>query len=189
MNPNPTIFITGDSLSAPHYSWAKQMEELYVCNVQVQARGGLRMIDFTLPDWWTGETSAQWEPDVICFYLGANDGIKGSPIAEFESRFHQNLYIMRQLIDNTQAQGDELKGLVIKPPTYDYDLDLRERMRPYRQIVLDAEGLYPDIEFANMPWGDYSNLEDRYHPDAALHCCQGIHIAQEVLGLTARANA
>ena len=180
MDREPIISVWGDSLSAPEYSWCKQLEKHFVCNMHVKAVGGLPLVAFDgPPTYLVAQAQTRWRPDIVCVYLGANDGVKLAPIDDVTEAVRQRLLpqmvYLRQL---AKKRGYDLRVTLIKPPTYAHDARLSERMAKVRKVMKTALALFPDVESTNMPWGNYDHMIDEYHPDETLHLCHAIHMAQ-----------
>lgn len=165
-----TVFLWGDSLSAEKkdaaklVSWPKQLEQHWCVNMQPHTRGGLAMQEIYIPSWVHGATPSFREPQELCLFLGANDGIKRMDIDNFEARFQQHLDRMMMLKRKSEAAGDELGVTVIMLPRYDWDWKLKPRMKPYwlaQKALLDK---YPEVKRTEMPW-DKDQMEDPFHPN------------------------
>jgi hypothetical protein len=174
----PAVWVYGDSLTANKYnSWAVVLNRDYKCCIHHHARGGLRLVDLSIPEWVTGETDAEHEPDRICVYLGTNDALKGVDHAAFEEHLELMLHTLSEIQRRTQEAGDNIEITFIKPPTYSYNRDLLVLMAPIRRIVKNALRNYPEFEQVNMEWDNYQSLVDEYHPTEQLYMVQACQMA------------
>lgn len=178
-----TIFLWGDSLSAEREeadrleSWPKMLEKFWSVNMQVQARGGLPMNGFKVPMWATAATPSKREPNVLCVFLGANDGIKDLGLNDFRVYFKQILDDMTMLQQDAKAVGDTLELWVIMLPRYQWSTILKAKMSPYwkaQKLLLDQ---YDNVNRTEMPW-DAGQMEDTYHPNAVQHLFWSCHMAE-----------
>jgi len=114
-----TLLVVGDSLSAAHgipqsEGWVSLLEEelkqrghpLRVVNASISGEttsGGLSRLPRLLKD---------YQPELVLLELGANDGLRGTPLSVIE----QNL---RQMIELSQAAGAQVLLIGIRlPPNY-----------------------------------------------------------------------
>lgn len=175
----PAVWVYGDSLTANKFhSWAVVLNREYECCIHHHARGGLRLVDLTIPEWVTGETDAEHEPDRICVYLGTNDALKGVDHATFEEHLKLMLQTLSEIQRRTREAGDNIEVTFIKPPTYSYNRDLLVLMSPIRRIVKEALRNYPEFEQVNMEWNGYRSLADYYHPTEELYKVQACQMAK-----------
>jgi len=132
--PARTLMVFGDSLSAaynldPGQGWvnlisqriAREKLAWRVVNASISGEttaGGLRRLPVDLKS---------HKPDVVLIELGANDALRGQPVAEMRSNLEQMIRLVRQ------ARAEPvLVGLMV-PPNYGID---------YAAQVRD---LYPDV--------------------------------------------
>lgn len=121
----PTILVFGDSLSAAYgiprdRGWVTLLQQArpdwQVVNASVSGEttaGGVRRLDAAL---------RQHRPDIVILELGANDGLRGTPIAAIEANLAQ---LIRQ---SQRAQAKVLLLGMQLPPNYgpDYTRQFRE---------------------------------------------------------------
>lgn len=157
------ILVFGDSLSAGygiarHAAWASLLQTTVaaqgfeVVNASISGEttaGGLRRIDKAL---------AEHRPAVVIVELGANDGLRGTPLAETEKN-------LDALIRRTKKAGAKVLLLGMQlPPNYGPDYterfrDLYPKLAKKQRIALlpfMLEGIPPEQFQA-----------DNLHPDAA----------------------
>jgi acyl-CoA thioesterase-1 len=164
----PLVLFLGDSISAglhldPSQAFPAVLQRLLAAegapfrlvNAGVSgdtSAGGLRRL----------ETCLKQSPDVLVLELGGNDGLRGQPVAEIETR-------LRTIIERSQAAGVRVLLLGVRlPPSLG------------RDYVHEFESLYPRLaealDCAFVPFfmegaaGDPTRmLDDGIHPNAAGH--------------------
>ncbi|GAA0699704.1 arylesterase [Marinobacterium maritimum] len=151
-----TLLVLGDSLSAAYglpaeQGWVSLLEQ------ELQQR---RLADRVVNASISGETSsgglqrlprllADYRPDLVLLELGANDGLRGTPLQVME----QNL---RQMVELSQASGADVMLIGIRiPPNYGpqytqrfYSIypDLaREYQLPLVPFLLERVALKPQL--------------------------------------------
>ena len=171
------VLVYGDSLSAayglsPQQGWVahlaqalqQQVPPVAVINASISGEttaGGLQRIDREL---------ATHTPDVVLLELGANDGLRGMPIAQIKA----NLEHLIQAIERTDAEVI-LLGIRL-PPNYG-----ERYTQPFFELYADLAQRY---ELRYLPFllegiAQHSHLmqDDGLHPTAQAQ----IHIMQQVL--------
>ena len=166
-NAAPTILVYGDSLSAAYgiprdQGWVELLqrrlnEQGYshrVANASVSGEttsGGLSRLDATLQE---------TRPDLVIIELGANDGLRGLPVAEMK----RNLASMIKAAQQQQAKV-MLLGMRI-PPNYG-PVYTREFFDAYQQLAKDYK--LPIVPFFLDGVAGNRNLvlDDNLHPSAA----------------------
>lgn len=122
--------------------------------------GGLRRVD-----WLLGQ-----DPDVLVVELGGNDGLRGQPVGEIESR-------LRQIVQRAQASGAQVLLLGVRlPPSLG------------AEYVQSFEALYPrlaqELDCALVPFFMDGTagvpgqmLDDGIHPSASGHARLAANVA------------
>lgn len=151
-----TLLVLGDSLSAAYGLPAEQGWVSLLEQELKQRRLADRVVNASI----SGETSsgglqrlprllADYRPDLVLLELGANDGLRGTPLQVME----QNL---RQMVELSQASGAEVMLIGIRiPPNYGpqytqrfYSIypDLaREYQLPLVPFLLERVALKPQL--------------------------------------------
>lgn len=162
----PVVLILGDSLSAAHAipveaGWVALLEQ------RLSQAGRARVVNASI----SGETTAgglsrlpallaEHRPDVVAIELGANDGLRGLPIAQIRAN-------LAQLVDLAQAAPARVLLLGIELPV-NFGPRYRDQLRAvYADLaqergtalvpfLLEGVALEPDLI-----------LDDGLHPNAA----------------------
>ena len=163
----PTILVYGDSLSAAYSmpqakGWVSLLQQRLqekgyphkVVNASVSGEttsGGLSRLGITL---------RQHQPDIVLLELGANDGLRGLPLAQMRSN-------LKTMIKTSQDAGAEvmLLGIMIPPnygPKYTQEFSrsfgelANEYDLPLVKFLLEGVAGKPEL-----------TLDDGLHPSAA----------------------
>jgi acyl-CoA thioesterase-1 len=161
-----TILVYGDSLSAAYgigqkEGWVTLLEERLkqrrfnysVANASISGEttsGGASRIDGTL---------VRFKPDVVIIALGANDGLRGLPVAEMKANLAQ---IVRA------AQAHKAKVLVAgmrMPPNYGPTYN-QEFQQAFAQVAKEAKAAYVPFLLDGMADKRELFLSDQMHPSA-----------------------
>lgn len=156
----------GDSLSAAYgigqkEGWVTLLEERLkqrrfnysVANASISGEttsGGASRIDGTL---------VRFKPDVVIIALGANDGLRGLPVAEMKANLAQ---IVRA------AQAHKAKVLVAgmrMPPNYGPTYN-QEFQQAFAQVAKEAKAAYVPFLLDGMADKRELFLSDQMHPSA-----------------------
>lgn len=164
----PKVVFLGDSLSAGLHLSAEQ-----AFPALLQRRFAERGLPFQLTNAGvSGDTSAgglrrtEWllrqRPDIVVLELGANDGLRGVPIADVEAN-------LRAIVQKVQAQGAKVLLLGMRlPPSYgaEYSADFAAM---YQRLA--GELHLPHVPFFMQGVAGVAslNLEDGLHPTAEGH--------------------
>lgn len=164
----PKIAFLGDSISAGLHLPAEQAYPA-VLRERLAARGlpfellnagvsgdttagGLRRVDWLLKQ----------SPAIVVVELGANDSMRGQPIASIE----QNL---RAIIEKIRARGATPLLLGMRIPT-SYGAEYAEQFEAiYPQIAKDLNVAFVPYFMEGVAGAPEQNLEDGIHPTAAGH--------------------
>jgi len=118
----PTILVFGDSLSAD-YGIPRQAGWVYLLQQELQhSHPQYRVVNASI----TGETTAggrqriasalrQHTPDIVILELGANDGLRGTPITDMETNLGELIRLSQQTHAKVLLLGMQL------PPNYGMD--------------------------------------------------------------------
>ncbi len=159
------ILVLGDSLSAGYgisrnASWVSLLQEelrkshpqFDVINASISGEtsaGGLRRIDKAL---------AQHQPAIVIVELGANDGLRGTTIAETEKN-------LRQIISKSQKTNATVLLLGMQlPPNYGLEYTTQFRALFYKLAKAQKLSLVPFL-LEGIPADQFQ--ADNLHPNAA----------------------
>lgn len=157
--PVPRLIVIGDSLSASHDSWPKQLGRLAPrWNIQVLAQNGRTIRDFSLPRdlWTTGDAN-----ETVVYFLGGNDILQKYAVAHAEYRLktHINFLLERNF-----------KVLLIIPPTFGFEDEVhRKSNEAHRELIKSYRQTHPNICIYDMDniW-DKNETWDGIHPKPGL---------------------
>jgi acyl-CoA thioesterase-1 len=162
----PVVLILGDSLSAAH---AIPVESGWVALLQqrLSQHGRARVVNASI----SGETTAgglsrlpallgEHAPDVVAIELGANDGLRGLPIAQIRDN-------LEQLVDIAQAASARVLLLGIELPV-NFGPRYRDQLRAVYAELAQAKGtdLVPFL-LDGVALEPELILDDGLHPNAA----------------------
>lgn len=142
--PVPVLLVLGDSLSAgygidPDAAWPRLLQRkldsvgqaVFVVNASISGettRGGLTRLPALLDT---------HRPAVVVLELGANDGLRGLPLPEFEANLHA-------LVERSRAAGARVVVLPMEvPPNYG-----RAYADGFRAVYADLTARFADVTMA-----------------------------------------
>ena len=163
-----TVMVFGDSLSAAHglssdQGWvsllarrlAQSAPPWQVANASVSGEttaGGLRRL---------AEDLRRHQPAIVLIELGANDALRGQPIAGIRANLEQMVRIVREA-----HAVPVLVGIVI-PPNYGIDYT-REFRDVYAEVAKQEKAALVPFLFAGVEDTPENFQADRLHPVAAV---------------------
>lgn len=163
----PTILVYGDSLSAAYrmpqaQGWVSLLQQRLqaqgyphnVVNASVSGEttsGGVSRLPITL---------RQHQPDLVLLELGANDGLRGLPLAQMRAN-------LEAMIKTTRNAGAEvvLLGIMI-PPNYGSKYT-QEFSRSYNELARQYDLPLVDFLLEGVAGKPELTLDDGLHPSAA----------------------
>ncbi|MEO8671315.1 MAG: arylesterase [Tahibacter sp.] len=159
------VLVLGDSLSAA-YHIAPEAGWVNLLGTRLHDTGGGRVINASI----SGETSAgglarlpallaEHKPNLVLIELGANDGLRGLPLAEIRAN-------LRSLVERSRAAGAEILLIGIELPV-NYGPQYRDGLRAmYRDLATEFN--VPLVPFLLSAVATHSELmqEDGLHPTA-----------------------
>ena len=150
------IFVFGDSLSAPYFSWAEVIDQANYAQVHNYSRGGLKMVDLTFPNWLACDMNIPrpWKPDTVILWLGTNDIYNK---VDYEDA-------LRAAVASSMAQG--CMTYVVMP---------QEGLDEHRELFTEVVGDFPGAVLVDMPW-DKTLTVDGIHQTQMLHWIQAAHM-------------
>jgi hypothetical protein len=168
------IWVFGDSLSSPYYSWVELIDDAGYARMRNTARGGLRMVDVIMPDWLICSVNEQTgaRHDEVIIWLGGNDGLQQVKIDWYERKLRDHLQFLK---------GRGCQVYLVLPPYVEGDAELIEILEPYRTISEQISFEYDNVQLLDIPHPS-KHLPDRIHQSAGLHFWQGVYMVRE-LGL------
>ena len=167
------IYLFGDSLSAPSYSWAEQIDMSGEAQIMNYARNGLHMVDVDIPDWIACKPGA----DKVIIWLGGNDALNTNEVSDVsvETQFRDMMLFLT---------GRSCDVYVILPPhgAGSRFPDWEDRLNRKRGVIFGVLwGKFPNAHMLDMPW-DWNQTPDGLHQNQYLHSIQAEYM-REVLGL------
>lgn len=162
-----TILVFGDSLSAA-YGLEKNLGWVELLAQRVQKEGyAYQVVNASI----SGETSAGGlsrinnslklhKPDIVVVELGANDGLRGLPVAALKDNLSQMIHIARQ-----QSAQVVLVGIQI-PPNYGLKY-AKGFSSTFDQLAKEFNTSYVPFLLAKVAGNRQLNQNDGIHPTAA----------------------
>ncbi len=145
----PKFYLFGDSLSAVHDSWAEVINDYDYAQIHNISRGGLRMIDITIPDWIHCNGAG------VIIRLGTNDA--GNKITDDDYALK-----LREHLDTLQAKECAV-WLALPLHVTQLGKDIDERTLAKRVLTERIAREYQNVTLLDFP---YSTTEttDGLHP-------------------------
>jgi lysophospholipase L1-like esterase len=159
------IWLFGDSLSAPSYSWAEQIDDAGNAQIMNTARNGLRMVDVDMPDWLVCSAGS----DKVIIWLGGNDALGDIPDAAVSQQFRDMMHFLT-------GRGCDI--YVILPPDGNGASwpDWEAKLNAKRVVIFgDLWGKFPNVTLIDMPW-DWGQTLDGLHQNEYQHSVQAAHM-------------
>ncbi len=161
----PVVLVLGDSLSAAH---AIPVESGWVSLLQqrVSANGRARIVNASI----SGETTAggqsrlpallaEHHPAIVAIQLGANDGLRGLPMAQIKDN-------LAALITTTQAAGSRVLLIGIELPV-NYGPRYRDALRAiYAELATQYDTALVPFLLDGVALEPGLILDDGLHPNA-----------------------
>ena len=164
--PEPVVWVFGDSLSSPHYSWAEKLDEAGYAQVRNFAQKGLTLSAIDMPDYMNCEAA-----DQVVLWAGGNDAGSGVSLSDFH-------YALLGHLDFLAEKG--CKTTVGQIPTFGFE-EIDEVIQPYRDVLERLTRRYDNVTFVDVPWSQ-ENAPDGIHQNESLHVWQALFFANQ-LGL------
>ena len=166
------IWLFGDSLSAPHNSWAELIDDLGYAKINNLSRGLVQMAQVTIPEW------VQCDPGLtqVIIWLGSNDAYLGVPDAWFRLRFRDALQFL---------EGRDCPVTVMLPPALE-GTDREASQGAKRNIIVEEAFNYHNVDVVDMPYPIEQTLDPArgdYHQSPGMHFWQAVYMINH-LGLS-----
>ena len=164
-----TIVWFGDSLCAPHYSLAEQIDDFEIADVKNVCRGGMKLRDFVVPPWLN--CNAYQGRRIAALWAGSNDAIWLYHSVEP----HQVETALVAAIADFEAANCPLT--VIRPPQPPLGHAWYDNFADVRAIFDAVAADHPSVDWVELSF-NWDQTIDGVHQTKMQHFWQGAAMAQ-----------
>ena len=146
------FYLFGDSLSAVPNSWAELLNKYDYAHIHNISRGGLRLIDITIPEWLYCSKYTQ-----VIIRLGTNDAGNMVTDQDYEVK-------LRQHLDTLQSKEGQV-WLALPLHLTELGSAIEERTLAKRALTERVSREYQNVTLLDVPY-DPNETTDGLHPTA-----------------------